>query len=134
MKIYRYLFYRIGDFWIRTDKTKDMNPFYDEEHNLEFQSAAAIVSLIQFSNLNAILIIPLKIMNLFLSESFIQIIFGIIIVYNIFISNLQKKYAIAKENWGYETVKQRRLRGVFLIFYMIISITLLVVAYNTIYE
>ena len=73
-------------------------------------------------------------MNLFLSESFILIILGIIIVYNLFISNLQKKYAIAKENWGYETVKQRRLRGVFLIFFMIISIVLLGVAFNTIYE
>lgn len=134
MKFYHYLFYRIADFWIRTDKTKDMNPFYDEKHNLELGSAAAIVSLIQFSNLNAILIIPFKIINLFLSESFIQVIFGIIIVYNIFISNLQNKYVIAKEIWGYESVKQRKIRGVCLIFFMIISIALLCVAYKTIYK
>ena len=134
MKFYHYLFYRIADFLIRTDKTKDMNPFYDPTHDNELVVAATIVSMIQFSNLNAILILPVKLMGLYLTEYFIIVILAFLSVYNLFICNLQHKYIMAEEKWKKELSKKRRMRGVFLIFFIIISIVLLVVAYNTIYE
>ena len=134
MKFYHYLFYRIADFLIRTDKTKDMNTFYDPTHENELVVAATIVSMIQFSNLNAILILPVKLMGLYLTEYFIIVILAFLSVYNLFICNLQHKYIMAEEKWKKELSKKRRMRGVFLIFFMIISIVLLVVAYNTIYE
>ncbi|MBR4198645.1 MAG: hypothetical protein IKQ94_07735 [Bacteroidales bacterium] len=111
-----------------------MNPFYDPTHENELVVAATIVSMIQFSNLNAILILPVKFWGLFLTDYFIIVILAFLSVYNLFICNLQHKYIMAEEKWKKELSKKRRMRGVFLIFFMIISIVLLVVAYNTIYE
>ena len=125
---YRYLYYRIRDFWIRTDKTKDVNPFYNFEHSFDDGSALSISVLIQVSNILTLLILPMRCANCGLSEGWLFVIILVICLCNVVFINTDRQYQLSIERWHDEPPKRKKRRGVLLVVYMIISFVMMFVS------
>ena len=100
-KLYKYSFYRIVRFW---DHPVHHSLFYDplmqKVDPTHLVKSMGFVSLLQFSNLNTLLILPVVIFGKPLSDNFIIVMMVAIVVINLFILNLEKLYDECEARWN----------------------------------
>ena len=79
---------------------------YDKSYSI-LASSMALVSLIQISNINTLLILPVILMQKKISADFLVAIVFIIGVINIFVLNKERLYRKAESRWNDEPAKKR---------------------------
>ena len=92
-----------------------------------------IVSLLQISNLNTLLILPVLLLGHQLSANLLWIIVVSIAVFNIFILNKEKLYDDCEARWKDEPPKAHKRNRWLLIAYFVASAVLMVVSFKIVY-
>ena len=127
LKFYKYCFYRITRFW---DHPVHYSLSYDPTHLI---SSMGIVSLLQISNLNTLLILPVLLLGHQLSANLLWIIVVAIAVFNVFILNKEKLYDDCEARWKDEPPKARKRNRWLLIAYFVASAVLMFVSSKIVY-
>ena len=93
LKLYKYCFYRITRFWDHpVHYSLSYDPLTQKVDPTHLISSMGIVSLLQISNLNTLLILPVLLFGHQLSANLLWIIVVAIAVFNVFILNKEKLY------------------------------------------
>ena len=123
MRIYSYCFYRLVRMWVRLGFA-DWYGFRTKE-GMEsiFLSSISIVSLVQLSNVNTLLMIPLMLLHEKISLNILFFITLPIFVGNTFILNTRRLYEKCEARWKDEpkrvSVRRKWLAIIFFIFSMV---------------
>ena len=134
LKIYKYSFYRITRFWDHPVLySLSYDPLTQKVDPTHLTSAMAIVSLLQISNLNTLLILPVLLLGHQLSANLLWIIVVSIAVFNIFILNKEKLYDDCEARWKDEPPKARKRNRWLLIAYFVASAVLMFVSSKIVY-
>lgn len=96
-------------------------------------SSMGIVSLLQISNLNTLLILPVLLFGHQLSANLLWIIVVVIAVFNIFILNKEKLYDDCETRWKDEPPKVRKRNRWLLIAYFVASAVMMAVSFKIVY-
>ena len=106
LKFYKYCFYRITRFWDHpVHYSLSYDPLTQKVDPTHLISSMGIVSLLQISNLNTLLILPVLLFGHQLSANLLWIIVVAIAVFNVFILKL---YDDCKTRWKDEPPKARK--------------------------
>lgn len=129
LKLYKYCFYRITRFWDHpVHYSLSYDPLTQKVDPTHLTSAMGIVSLLQISNLNTLLILPAL---LFGHQLWIIVV--AIAVFNVFILNKEKLYDDCEARWKDEPPKARKRNRWLLIAYFVASAVLMVVSFKIVY-
>ena len=134
LKPYKYCFYRITRFWDHpVHYSLSYDPLTQKVDPTHLISAMGIVSLLQISNLNTLLILPVLLFGHQLSGTLLWIIVVAIAVFNVFILNKEKLYDDCEARWKDEPPKLRKRNRWLLIAYFVASAVLMVVSFKIVY-
>ena len=134
LKLYKYCFYRITRFWDHpVHYSLSYDPLTQKVDPTHLISSMGIVSLLQISNLNTLLILPVLLLGHQLSANLLWIIVVSIAVFNIFILNKEKLYDDCEVRWKNEPPKVRKRNRWLLIAYFVASAVLMVVSFKIVY-
>lgn len=134
LKFYKYCFYRITRFWDHpVHYSLSYDPLTQKVDPTHLTSAMAIVSLLQISNLNTLLVLPVALLGQKLSANLLWIIVVAVGVFNIFILNKEKLYDDCEARWKDEPPKARKRNRWLLIAYFVASAVLMVVSFKIVY-
>lgn len=133
MRVYKYCFYRIAEMWKKIGFADDYGYTSEEGMDSVFLSSIAIVSLIQISNVNTLLIIPVLLLQKQLSADLLACIVFAIAICNVFFVNKKRLYSECNDRWKDETKvsKTRNKRAV--IIFIIISVVMMLVSFKIVY-
>lgn len=98
------------------------------------ESSMAIISLLQFCNLNTLLIIPVLVFNRQFPADLIYVILLPIAIVNIFIINKEKLYDECKTLWKEESEKTRSRNKWLLIVFFVASVFMMFVSIKIVYS
>ena len=134
LKLYKYCFYRITRFWDHpVHYSLSYDPLTQKVDPTHLRSSMGIVSLLQISNLNTLLILPVLLFGHQLSANLLWIIVVVIAVFNVFILNKVKLYDDCEARWKNEPPKVRKRTRWLLIAYFVASAVLMVVSSKIVY-
>ena len=134
LKIYKYCFYKITRFWDHpVHYSLSYDPLTQKVDPTHLISSMGIVSLLQISNLNTLLILPVLLLGHQLSANLLWIIVVVIAVFNVFILNKEKLYDDCETRWKDEPPKARKRNRWLLIAYFVASAVLMVVSSKIVY-
>ena len=134
LKIYKYCFYRITRFWSHpVHYSLSYDPLTQKVDPPHLISSMGIVSLLQISNLNTLLILPVLLFGHQLSANLLWIIVVVIAVFNIFILNKEKLYDDCETRWKDEPPKARKRNRWLLIAYFVASAVMMAVSFKIVY-
>ena len=134
LKIYKYCFYRITRFWDHpVHYSLSYDPLTQKVDPTHLISSMNIVSLLQISNLNTLLILPVLLLGHQLSANLLWIIVVAIAVFNVFILNKEKLYDDCEARWKDEPPKARKRNRWLLIAYFVASAVLMAVSFKIVY-
>lgn len=134
LKIYKYCFYRITRFWDHpVHYSLSYDPLTQKVDPTHLISSMGIVSLLQISNLNTLLILPVLLFGHQLSANLLWIIVVVIAVFNVFILNKEKLYNDCEARWKDESPKARKRNRWLLIAYFVASAVLMAVSFKIVY-
>ncbi len=109
LRLYKYCFYRITRFWDHpVHYSLSYDPLTQKVDPTHLISSMGIVSLLQISNLNTLLILPVLLLGHQLSANLLWIIVVAIAVFNVFILNKEKLYDDCEARWKDEPPKARK--------------------------
>lgn len=127
MRIYSYCFYRLVRMWIRLGFADDYGYRTKKSMDSIFLSSIAIVSLVQLSNVNTLLIIPVLLLHKQISANILICIAVTIVVGNIFLLNTRRLYDKCETRWKDEPkYVSTRNKWVVIAFFVFSMIMLLV--------
>ena len=134
MKIYLYCFYMFVRMWKNSliCDTKYSILTYDKSYSI-LASSMALVSLIQISNINTILILPVILMQKKISADFLVAIVFIIGIINIFVLNKERLYRKAESRWKDEPEKKRMLNRWMVIIFFVVSVIMMFISAKIVY-
>lgn len=134
LKLYKYCFYRITRFWDHpVHYSLSYDPLTQKVDPTHLISSMGIVSLLQISNLNTLLILPVLLLGHQLSANLLWIIVVAIAVFNVFILNKEKLYDDCEARWKDEPPKARKRNRWLLIAYFVASAVLMFVSSKIVY-
>ena len=134
LKLYKYSFYRITRFWDHpVHYSLSYDPLTQKVDPTHLSSSMAIVSLLQLSNLNTLLIPPVLIFDKQLSMNVLWVMVVALAIINIFILNKDKLYEECEARWKDEDPKSRKTNKKLLIIYFVTSAVMLFVAAKIVY-
>ena len=134
MKIYLYCFYMFVRMWRKSliCDTKYSILTYDKSYSI-LASSMALVSLIQISNINTLLILPVILMQKKISADFLVAIVFIIGVINIFVLNKERLYRKAESRWKDEPAKKRIINRWMVIIFFVASVIMMFISAKIVY-
>ena len=133
-KFYKYCFYRITRFWDHpVHYSLSYDPLTQKVDPTHLSSSMAIVSLLQISNLDTLLIPFVLIFDKQLSMNVLWIMIVAIAIFNIFILDSEKLYDECEARWKDEAPKSRKKNKRLLIAYFVASVVLAFVAAKIVY-
>ena len=134
-KIYKYSFYRITRFWDHpVHYSLSYDPLTQKVDPTHLSSSMAIVSLLQLSNLNTLLIAPVLIFDKQLSMNVLWIMVVSIAIFNIFILNKEKLYDECEARWKDEPKRARSRNKWLLIVFFVASAIMMFVSAKIVYS
>lgn len=134
-KIYKYSFYRITRFWDHpVHYSLSYDPLTQKVDPTHLSSSMAVVSLLQLSNLNTLLITPVLIFDKQLSMNVLWIIVVTIAFFNIFILNQKKLYDECEARWKDEPQRAKSLNKWLLIAFFVASAIMMFVSGKIVYS
>lgn len=133
MRIYSYCFYRLVRMWIRFGFADEYGFSSQESMNSIFSSSIAIVSLVQLSNVNTLLIIPVLLMHKQLSQNILVYIAVAILVFNMFILNKKRLYDQCETRWNDDPKKVSDKKKWLVIIFFVFSMVMVLVAGKIVY-
>lgn len=105
---------------------------YDKSYSI-LASSMALVSLIQISNINTLLILPVILMQKKISADFLVAIVFIIGVINIFVLNKERLYRKAESRWKDEPAKKRIINRWMVIIFFVASVIMMFISAKIVY-
>lgn len=105
---------------------------YDKSYSI-LASSMALVSLIQISNINTLLILPVILMQKKISADFLVAIVFIIGVINIFVLNKERLYRKAESRWKNEPAKKRIINRWMVIIFFVASVIMMFISAKIVY-
>ncbi len=134
IRIYQYCFYRFVGMWARfgfTDSFYGLTP----KNNMRsiFSSSISLVSLIQLSNLNTLLIIPVLLLQRQISANVLAVIILIIAIGNFFVLNKKKLYNKCESRWKDEPKRNRTINKWMIILFFVASMVMMFVSTKIVY-
>ena len=135
LKLYKYCFYRITRFWDHpVHYSLSYDPLTQKVDPTHLSSSMAIVSLLQLSNLNTLLIPPVLIFDKQLSMNVLWIMVVAIAIFNIFILNKEKLYDECEARWKDEPQRARSRNKWLLIAIFVTSAIMMFVSAKIVYS
>ena len=132
--IYKYSFYRITRFWNHpVHYYLSYDPLTQKVDPRHLESSMAFVILLQFSNLNTLLILPVLIFNKQLPSDLLFVILLPLSIVNIFITNKEKLYDECEAKWKVEPKRARLRNKWLLIFFFVASAIMMFVSIKIVY-
>lgn len=133
MRIYSYCFYRLVRMWIRFGFADDYGYRAEKSMDSIFLSSIAIVSLVQLSNLNTLLMIPVMLLHKQLSQNILVCLAVVIVVGNIFILNKRRLYDQCETRWNDEPKGVSAKKKWLAIIFFVLSMVMLLVSGKIVY-
>ena len=119
--------------WIRFGFADDYGYRTKKSMDSIFLSSIAIVSLVQLSNVNTLLMIPVMLLHKQISQNILVCIAIAIAIGNFFILNTRRLYDECKTRWGNEP-KEISIRNKWMsIIFLVLSMVMLLVSGNIVY-
>ena len=132
--IYKYSFYRITRFWNHpVHYSLSYDPRTQKVDPRHLESSMAFVTLLQFSNLNTLLILPVLIFNKQLPSDLLFVILLPLAIVNIFIMNKEKLYDECEAKWKDEPKRARLRNKWLLIVFFVASVIMMFVSIKIVY-
>lgn len=134
MKIYLYCFYMFVQMWRKSliCDTKYSILTYDKSYSI-LASSMALVSLIQISNINTLLILPVILMQKKIPADFLVAIVFTIGIINIFVLNKERLYRKAESWWKDEPARKRTINRWMVIIFFVASVIMMFVSAKIVY-
>lgn len=133
MRIYNYCFYRLVRMWIRLGFADDYGYRTKKSMDSIFLSSMAMVSLIQLSNINTLLMIPVMLLHKQISQNILVCIAVAIVVVNIFVLNKRLLFDKCKTRWKDEPKEVSAKRKWLAIIFFVLSVVMLFVSGKIVY-
>ena len=131
-RFYKYCYYRFVSVFNKYGFT-DSYSYYGLSNYRNYTTSMGIVSLIQLSNLNTLLIIPVLLQKQQLPAYVFVIILLAILIYNIFILDILGLYNEAKERWKDESPRRRKTNKWLVILLSVVSFVMFFVSIRIVY-
>ena len=136
MKIYKYCFYRFVRMWKKTwfrDANLGLGLEPKDNSPAIFISSMSMVSLIQISNINTILIIPVTLLQKQLSANILAAIIFVVGIINLFFLNDAQLYSDAETRWKDEPQRKKTIHKWLVLVFCVVSMVLFFVSINLVY-
>lgn len=133
MRIYNYCFYRLVRMWIRLGFADDYGYRTKKSMDSIFLSSMAMVSLIQLSNINTLLMIPVMLLHKQISQNILVCIAVAIVVINIFMLNARRMFDKCEARWKDESKEVSAKRKWLAITFFVLSLVMLFVSGKFVY-
>ena len=105
---------------------------YDKSYSI-LASSMALVSLIQISNINTLLILPVILMQKKIPADFLVAIVFTIGIINIFVLNKERLYRKAESWWKDEPARKRTINRWMVIIFFVASVIMMFVSAKIVY-
>ena len=129
-KCYKYCYYR---FVSKLNRLGFADDYSGLTRNRNYTSSMALVSLIQLSNVNTLLILPVLLLKRQLPEFVFYVILAAIVIYNFFILDIWKLYGEAEERWKDESPQSRKTNKWLIILLIVASVVMMYFAVTIVY-
>lgn len=133
MRIYSYCFYRLAKMWIRLGFADDYGYRTQKSMNSVFVSSAAMVSLVQLSNVNTLLMIPVMLLHRQFSQNILVCIAVAIVVGNVFVLNARRLFEKCETRWKDEPKAVGAKRKWLVVVFFVLSMAMLFVSGKIVY-
>lgn len=128
-RFYKYCYYR----FVSVFNKYGFTDYYGLTNYRNYTTSMGTVSLIQLSNLNTLLIIPVLLLKQQLPAYVFVIILLAILIYNIFILDILGLYNEAKERWKGESPRRRKTNKWLVILLSVVSFVMFFVSIRIVY-
>lgn len=134
LKIYRYCFYRFVGMWIRFGFAKEFYGLVPKDNMSSiFLSSISMVSLIQLSNLNTLLIVPVVLQQKQFSANILAAIIFALVIGNFFFLNKKRLYDKCEAQWKNESKRNRIINKWLVVVFFIASMVMMFVSMKIVY-
>ncbi|MBP5535692.1 MAG: hypothetical protein J6X62_02760 [Bacteroidales bacterium] len=129
-RFYKYCYYRLVSMFHKHGFT---DTYYGTTRLRNYASSMAVVTLIQWANLNTLLIIPALALKRQMPDYVGIIILAALAIYNMFVLNIYRLYAEGEERWKDEPPRSRKTRKWLVILFSVASLVMMIVAIRIVY-
>lgn len=135
LKLYKYCFYRITRFWNHpVFYSLSYDPLTQKVDPRHLVSSMSFVTLLQYSNLNTLLILPVLLFNKQLPSDLLPVIILALTIVNIFVINKGKLYDECEAMWKNESKRARTRNKWLLIVFFVASVIMMFVSVKIVYS
>lgn len=135
-KIYLYCYYLFVNVWKNTwFRDAKLGLGLDVEDNTPsiLSSSMCLISIVQISNINTLLIIPTSLIRKQISANILVIIVLLVGIYNLFFINHSRQYKKADSLWKDESPHRKKIKNSIVAVFFVASMVMLFVSAKIVY-